>query len=64
MNQSFKINQLLKVVDDAKSPDVKPQVQVAAPDSKVTTTAAQPTATKDLPHVAESGLVQRPGARA
>ena len=64
MNQSFKTNQLLRIVDDAKSPDVKPQVQVVADGSQAATTDAKRTVNKDLLHVAESGLVQKITARA
>ena len=66
MNQSFKMNQLLRIVDDAKSPDVEPQVKVVADGSNTatTTTDAQRTVNKDLLHVAETGLVQKITARA
>ena len=64
MNQSFKTNQLLRIVDDAKSPDVEPQVQVVADGSKTAMTDAKRTVNKDLLHVAETGLVQKTTARA
>ena len=50
---------LLRIVDDAKSPDVKPQAKVVAADSKTTSTNAQRTVSKDQQHVAESGLVPK-----
>ena len=64
MNQSFKMNQLLRIVDDAKSPDVEPQVQVVADGSQTATTDAQHTVNKDLLHVAGPGQVQKITARA
>jgi len=59
MNQSFKTNQLLRIVDDVKMAEAKPQANVVADTSKTTTSNAKRESGEIQKRTAESGLVQK-----